>query len=658
VPHEEFHFGFAPVRVLLVFHEIHAASSLRMQSDTACPQCGSWMPEGICPRCAAAGLPQSLEGPSLSRRPSRSRRVGIAATLLTILLFLFVHFAVNSITERIRTHRWQQTLARLVRQRGPVAPFSALQGKGAIYLVQLGPHQQTNRDTAYNLDDLAQWLRSKYALSVTVLPPKALDRTAWNPRRRQYIAERLNEQIQHDHPALAADPNAYLIGFTDAAMYPVHQNWSSTFTYRAWPRTAIISSRGMGDTFLERWRSDATAAAHLQARLRRILLKDVAILYWRLPLNDDPTSLLENTLDVDVPADDIYTTDLNPARGRWGRMEGEPCLFLSYSGKGGFQPLPGTSVRSCSEVGISSDPAVEIFEVDLRLGLLIDRHTDFYLPDSVPIRFERATRDGWSMPVAFGSSGTHNYDQFLASSNMRQIDVIHADGGRDSLERTPTWLPVLSWVKYVDANTGRLLELRWRPGPFEHFDLTSFGGDVETYLPCDKRSPPCYQVGYRDPQGRQLTFERDSRRRLMRLISPNRSFLSLSYGPGDRIAAITDSRGRIVHYTYNQRGQLITVAYPSGEVLSYTYDTTQHLLTFSAQPDATTASRLLLTNEYDHGLLVRQVLADGRTYTFSYSAAANQRILTATVHDPNGMTSEVRMRNANQSIVRERERQP
>jgi YD repeat-containing protein len=180
---------------------------------------------------------------------------------------------------------------------------------------------------------------------------------------------------------------------------------------------------------------------------------------------------------------------------------------------------------------------------------------------------------------------------------------------------------------------------------------------VETYLPCDNNLL-CYQVGYRNPQGQQLVFERDRRRRLTRLTSPNKSFLSLSYGPGDRIAAITDSRGRTVHYTYNERGQLTTVTYPSGESLTYTYDTTQHLLTFCAAPNATTASRLLLTNEYDHGLLVRQVLADGRTYTFSYSAAANQRILTATVHDPNGMTSEVRMRNANQSIVRERETQP
>jgi YD repeat-containing protein len=584
--------------------------------------------------------------------------------LLAILLSFLAHFGQSYLAGPARSRQRQERLARLIRQRGPIAPRSSLKGKGSIYLVQLGPHQQTSRDTTYALEDFAQWLRTKYGLSVTVLPPKALDRSAWNPTRRQYIAERLNEQIQRDHPALAADPDAYLIGFTDAAMYPVHNRWSSTFTYRQRPRTAIISSRGMGDTFMEHWRADAVPAAHLQARLRRILLKDVAILYWHLPLNNDPTSLLGNTLDPDVPADDIYTTDLNPARSRWGRMEGEPCLFLSYSDRDGVQPLPGTSIRSCSEVAdMPPDPSVEIFEVDLHFGLLVDRHTDFYLTDSIPIRFERATRDGWSMPVAFGISGTHNYDQFLSSRDMRQISVIHADGGRDTLDRTPAWLPILSWVKYVDTDTGRLLDLRWRPRPFERFDLTRFNGDMETYLPCDNNSLPCYQVGYRNAQGQQLRFERDSRRRLSRLTSPNKSFLSLTYGPSNRIAAITDSRGRTVRYVYNERGQLISVAYPSGEALTYTYDATQHLLTFSATPNAITAPRLLLTNEYEHGLLVRQVLADGRTFTYSYSPANysptdSQGVQTATVHDPSRMTSEVFIRNANESIVREREAQP
>jgi YD repeat-containing protein len=53
-------------------------------------------------------------------------------------------------------------------------------------------------------------------------------------------------------------------------------------------------------------------------------------------------------------------------------------------------------------------------------------------------------------------------------------------------------------------------------------------------------------------------FERDAQRRLIRLTS------------------ITDSRGRIVRYGYDQRGQLTSVAYPSGETYYYESDSEQH----------------------------------------------------------------------------------
>jgi len=48
--------------------------------------------------------------------------------------------------------------------------------------------------------------------------------------------------------------------------------------------------------------------------VRRILLKDVAMLYWRLPLNNDPTSVIFNHLDPGILAEDIYESDLDPAR--------------------------------------------------------------------------------------------------------------------------------------------------------------------------------------------------------------------------------------------------------------------------------------------------------------------------------------------------------
>jgi hypothetical protein len=96
---------------------------------------------------------------------------------------------------------------------------------------------------------------------------------------------------------------------------------------------------------------------------------------------------------------------------------------------------------------------------------------------------------------------------------MRTIDVILTAGGRYTLTRSPSWLSLLSFVKYVDRNASESYsQLRWRAKPFEHFDLTYYDGSVESYLPCDSRNVYCYQIGYRNAQGQQLKFQRASHR--------------------------------------------------------------------------------------------------------------------------------------------------
>lgn len=76
--------------------------------------------------------------------------------------------------------------------------------------------------------------------------------------------------------------------------------------------------------------------------------------------------------------------------------------------------------------------------------------------------------------MGFAISGSHNYDKYLMSSDMRRITALQEDGGRYELNRVPAWLPVLPLVKYVDAEySGKLLELRWHVSPFEHYAKTA-----------------------------------------------------------------------------------------------------------------------------------------------------------------------------------------
>jgi YD repeat-containing protein len=595
-------------------------------------------------------MPASKAGTKPARSRTRAALRIAALVLIAVFCKILVGFVEGYFFEVLDEARAEAT-SRTAFHNGPIAEVNELTGNGRIYLVQMGPHP-----AAYGLDDLAEWLGSKYGLRVQVLPPMQLDKSAWDPERRQYVAELLFEQIKREHPELAADPNAYLFGFTDASMCSVSNSWASTFTQRDFQRVAVISSHGIQDYWWQRLFAAAKVSnEHLQARVRRILLKDVAILYWHLPLNNDPTSVLQNMLDTDIPAEDIFESDLDPARTRGGEPKGEPCVFFSYSAKDGIHAMPGPFIRACSTRNLPEhDTSVELIEVDLRFGLFIDKHTDFDLPDAVPIEFQRATRYGWSSSNAFGISGTHNYDEFLSSNDNIRVSVIHADGGRDELVRVPRWGVPLAFAKYVDTDySGRFYEMRWQAGPFEHYDLKRFDGEVKTFLPC-AGSAFCYLTGYRNGRGEELKFVRDGSRRLTQLTSPNKSWLHLSYGTGGRVVEINDSKGRTVRYGYDERGQLVSVTYPSGEIYIYTYDGTQHLLTFSIAQNAGAVPRVLLTNEYVNGMIARQTLVDGTAYAYNYHQAKDGSIDAASVRTSDGRIFDVRVVGSG-SIVRERD---
>lgn len=611
--------------------------------------------DGACPQCAASGA-----RPSGTYRPRKPRAWEILWIAVGILLLSLLRFGIPYFLGLWASHRRAEAYATKIvaaRRGSPLAGASELKGTGRIYLVQIGPHT-----APYAIDDFARWLHSKYALDVQVLPAMAAASSAWDSERKQYVAELLYEQLKLQHPDLAADPQAYLIGFTDGDMYSVRSSATSSYTRRDGQRAAVISKDALQDSIWQRLASGHMATnGEIQGWLRRILLRDVAVLYWHLPLNNDPTSLLQQDIYASFPLEEIYQSDLDPERTRWGRFEYEPCIFFGYTAKDGIKPRPGSLIRACAAVGDepSQDESLELFQVDLRLGLLIDKHTDFYMPDTIPIRFERNTRDGWKGSMGFGSSGTHNYDSFLGSyDGMSTVTLFQPDGGNYHLKRVPSWLSTLSLVKYVDADySGKLLELRWKTDGFEHFDLKRYNGVIETYLPCDTKSPPCFQSGSRNAQGQQLIFSRDSHRNLTQLTSPNKSWLRLSYGTGNRIAEITDSRGRTVHYRYDEHGRLTSVAYPTGEIFYYEYDSTQHLLTVSTAPDVNTKPLVLMRNEYEHGKITKQTFADGKTYTYSYNPPDADSVNSATVRTPDGTTFDLGITEWSSSI-RIREAQP
>lgn len=589
-------------------------------------------------------------------RPA-ARRLGIAfAAVVFTALAMFAGLgrtkAGKALSEAIASR--MQSAPSYPKHAGPVAQLSQLRGNGTVYIVQMGDHTRP-----YSLVDFAEWLRGKYAIDVQILPDMAIDSSAWDAKRRQFVAEQLYAQIKQHHADLAANPNAYLIGFTDGDMYSVNNLWSSTFTQRDHLRAAIISSDGMGDTS---WQSTHLAAAaaseRFRERMRRILLKDVAVLYWHLPLNDDPSSVLHDPLDPDLPADDIYESDLDPALGAKGERVYDPCVYFTYSEKQGFAPLPGPVVRACSDIeNPIEDESVEVVEVYLRYGLLIDKHTDIYLPDTIPIEFQRAIRDGNYGRRPFGVSGSDYYDEVLGSADNIHVFEESGDGTHVNMIRVPEWLPILPLVKYVGGEktlawvpgarggsyrTVWQYQLAWHALPYEQYDLQRFNGEVKTFLPCGEAPGlDCMLVDYHDSQGRELKIDRDSLRRLTRVTSPNGSWVGVATDNDRRILAIDDSRGRTVLYSYDAAHNLAGVTYPSGQIYQYTYDDTQHILSVAVSADAHSEPRIVLRNEYQDKMLTKMTLPDGVQYTFDYDSTNRVMVHHATIRAPDGRTFKV-----------------
>ena len=302
---------------------------------------------------------------------------------------------------------------------GVVATTAQLGGKGRIYLVQLGPHTDS-----YTVQQFSEWLRDKYSLDVQILTATGLDLGAWDGSRHRYVAEKLCEQIRREHAGLAADPGAWVIGFTDAKMYSAMEAGHPVFSLRDGEHTAVISSAEVGDSPMLGWlRRDANPKPYsvLTGRLWRILVKDVAILYWHLPLNNDPGSLLNYALNPRVPTDDLFESDLDPTGFKWGGFVGDPCVVLTYTAGRGIRPSvdasSGALIQQCRHPedagelqGLldrdAPDLAEERIEVRLQYGQLTEKHTDFDLPGAVPIRFER----GYKQQVADACCVRHEWE--------------------------------------------------------------------------------------------------------------------------------------------------------------------------------------------------------------------------------------------------------
>lgn len=157
---------------------------------------------------------------------------------------------------------------------------NSLRGSGKLYFI---PLEDFPISTVQHLVD---HYKDKYGLSIEVLPSLPLNPSVLNTDRQQLIAEEVIALIESAFPGLANDREAILIGLTTEDMYIAKYDWRFSFSYRQEGRYAVVSNARMnlGLSLLE--------GEKLRSRLRKMVTKNIGILYYHLAQSGDPRSVL------------------------------------------------------------------------------------------------------------------------------------------------------------------------------------------------------------------------------------------------------------------------------------------------------------------------------------------------------------------------------
>jgi YD repeat-containing protein len=561
----------------------------------------------------------------------------VAALFVMALFVGYVHNVVSPALRRTAARKKTSATAPRSKVAKP-ATLKELEGHGTVYLVPLGKPQSLISA------DLLSYYRQKYNLELSILAPVPLPTWTKDEVRHQFIAEELVEAMKRAYPQFANDPDAMLIGVTDEDMYISEMDWSYAFSWRQEERFAVVSTARMDPVFFKQPADPRV----VERRARKMITKDIGLLYYRLQPSYDFSSVLYNSIDdvedLDYMGEGFLTSDAEVRADR--RLEdGDPCFTIRHYYASDKARDDSGILTGCS--GDNKQLDMEIMEVDLRYGLFLDRRTEFYIPDRIPLRFSRVLRTQDSRPRAFGIGGTHNLNIFPVGNTwpFTWMDLIMADGGRVHYKRS-NWGFGYWDASYSESDfgssefSGSKISWNW-PG----WKLAEQGG--RTYYFPDggsvQRPEQSALLAIENRQGDRLILPRDSAGNLIRARSPDGSELDFQYDGQDRITEIRSRGGDQVDYSYDPGGRLVKVKDGRGRVTEYSYDESNRMT------EVIQNGVLILRNEYGAGdRVVRQTLPDRRTYTFRYSVDHTGQSVAADVSDSAGLTWKISMTSGTQ----------
>jgi YD repeat-containing protein len=492
-----------------------------------------------------------------------------------------------------------------------------------VYLVPIGLVE------AESLQWAPTYYKSKLGIDLRVLPPIPLDPKLIDPARKQLDSDKCVDFLAEKYPDFARDPSSILVGVTSSDMYISGLGWSYAENMRREGRFAIISSARLHPPSLlaelnPEW---------LTSRLQKLLTKNLAMLYFDLPMSSDYTSLLSGGVLSGAEVDQMGET-LIGAEGHWDSFveQGDPAATI-YDGPAGKllwkmahteSPLP--------------DTGSQVFSMDLGVGLIIQRKADFVFEDDPNLQFTRINRNQDDRSRSFGIGGSDSFEIFLGGQMGMAVDLIMEDGARIHFNHHP--LPGQTGDTYLAGWGGE--------GRFKNAQAIYLGGtwqvkttDGWTYnFPYRPQALPqnvTVLTNFTDPTGHEYQMERDNSGALISIANPRGEWLHFENDPQHRIRKITSSQGRSVRYAYDTGGRMVRATDSEGNVDGYSYGEKAEMLTASHGTE-----KPILTNEYfADGSIKSQTMGDGNKFGYAYFRRERGIVYENQITDPNGLETYV-----------------
>jgi len=137
----------------------------------------------------------------------------------------------------------------------------------------------------------------KFGMSIGVMPPIEIPSSARDQARGQVVAERLMGAIAAQ--SIATNPSVVVVGLVRDDMYTTSQDWQYTYSLRAAGHLSVVSTARLSDGLM----------GDPMRRLQKLVTKNIGLMYFGLPLSDDPGSVLYRNIlgprDLDRMSEDF-----------------------------------------------------------------------------------------------------------------------------------------------------------------------------------------------------------------------------------------------------------------------------------------------------------------------------------------------------------------